>query len=217
MILEDQLRLKLLEVTNAEDYRLMLRNEEDALYPPWFFTYVDKEVTAFAWPQTRGNMEYLWQIGMRHIVTLCPEKIPNINESKFNWTYIPIEECNAPDIEQIFKFIRTIQMCRKHKLPVGVHDRMGLGRTGVMIAIYLMYFYGMTADQAIKNLRYNRPGSLDTPIQEECVKNYRINAEHANNMRLKKITRKNRYFLSFLEGEDKKGTWGLPKKEYVSK
>ncbi|XP_057655787.1 uncharacterized protein LOC130893553 isoform X3 [Diorhabda carinulata] len=116
MILEDQLRLKLLEVTNAEDYRLMLRNEEDALYPPWFFTYVDKEVTAFAWPQTRGNMEYLWQIGMRHIVTLCPEKIPNINESKFNWTYIPIEECNAPDIEQIFKFIRTIQMCRKHKL-----------------------------------------------------------------------------------------------------
>ncbi|XP_028133834.2 dual specificity protein phosphatase 23-like [Diabrotica virgifera virgifera] len=215
MILEDQLRLKLLEVTNAEDYRLMLRDEEDALYPPWFFTWVDKKLTAFAWPQTRGNLEYLWQIGMRHIITLCPEKIPNIDESKFSWTYIPIEECTAPSIDQIFKFIRTVQMCRKHELPVGIHDRMGLGRSGVMVSIYLMYFHRMTADQAIKNLRYHRPGSLDSAVQEECVLNYRPNAKEANDNRLKRMMKNSNHFLSILQGEDRQGIWGLPKAEYA--
>lgn len=217
MILEDQLHLKLIEVNNAEDYRLMLRNEEDALYPPWFFTWVEKnQLSAFAWPQTRGNLEYLWQIGIKHLVTLCPEKIPNIDESKFSWTYIPIEECHAPAIDQIFKFIRTIQWCRKYNLPVGVHDRMGLGRSGVMVAIYLMYFHGMTAERAIFNLRYHRPGSLDSVCQEECVLNYRPAAKIANEERLKKITKRSEHFLNFLKGDEKEGVWGLPKKEYVA-
>lgn len=44
--------------------RLMLENEKEALYPPWFFTWIeDGKFAAFAWPQTPGNFEYLWQDG----------------------------------------------------------------------------------------------------------------------------------------------------------
>ncbi|KAG5870422.1 hypothetical protein JTB14_024067 [Gonioctena quinquepunctata] len=193
----------------------MLLNEEDALYPPWFFTWVEKNVTAFAWPQTRGNMEYLWQIGIRHIITLCPEKIPEIEESKFSWTYIPIEECQAPSIEDIFKFIRTVQWCRKRNLPIGIHCRMGLGRTGVMVAIYLMYFHGMNAEQALKNLRYHRPGSVDSKVQEECVLNYRPAAKIANERRIEKIMKNSNHFLSFLRNNERQGVWGLPRTEFI--
>ncbi|XP_074033006.1 dual specificity protein phosphatase 23 [Leptinotarsa decemlineata] len=215
MTLDKEMKLKLIEVKNETEYRLMLLNEEDALYPPWFFTWIDESLTAFAWPQTKGNMEYLWLIGIRHIITLCPEKIPDIAESKFSWTYIPIEECHAPSIEDIFKFIRTVQWCKKLNLPIGVHCRLGLGRTGVMVAIYLIYFHGMTADQALKNLRYLRPGSVDSPVQEECVLNYRPAARIENEKRLKKITKKSNHFLSFLRNDEKSGVWGLPRVEYV--
>lgn len=43
----------------------MLENDPDALYPPWFFTWVENQkLSAFAWPQTRGNLDYLWQDGL---------------------------------------------------------------------------------------------------------------------------------------------------------
>lgn len=51
--------------------------------------------------------------GIRHIVTLCPEKVPPLANSKFEWTFIPVPECHAPSIQDIFKFIRVVQYCRK--------------------------------------------------------------------------------------------------------
>lgn len=91
---------------------------------------------------------------------------------------------------------------------------MGLGRTGVMVAVYLMYFHGMEADQALKNLRYLRPGSIDSQVQEECVLNYRPNAKIANEKRIKKITKTSDHFLNILRSQTngRKGTWGLPRR-----
>lgn len=37
-----------------------------------------------------------------------------------------------------------------------VHCRMGWGRTGVVLAMYLMAFYGKTAKQAIQEVRSQR-------------------------------------------------------------
>ncbi|KAJ8979068.1 hypothetical protein NQ317_013384 [Molorchus minor] len=216
-----QLRLKTLEVKNEEEYRLMLASDEDALYAPWFFTWVeDNKLAAFAWPQTRGNLEFLWEeVAMyyfrykTHRYALSRKNTPLAN-SKFEWTFIPVKECESPTIEQIFKFIRVVQWCRKKNLPLGVHCRMGLGRTGVLVAVYLMYFHGMAADQALKNLRYLRPGSVDSPAQVECIRNYRPSAKMANDKRISKITFQGSHFLDILKGDvavTKEGVWGLPR------
>lgn len=89
---------------------------------------------------------------------------------------------------------------------------MGLGRTGVMVAVYLMYFHGMEADQALKNLRYIRPGSVDSPAQEDCVLSYKISAKFANEARIRRITRRPDHFLDILRGTTRDGVWGLPRK-----
>lgn len=46
---------------------------------------------------------------------------------------------------------------------------MGRGRTGVMAACYLVYFYGQSPDRAILNIRLMRPGSVETYEQEKAV------------------------------------------------
>ncbi|VEN50176.1 unnamed protein product [Callosobruchus maculatus] len=212
MVLRDELRLKLLEVKNEEEYRLVLSSDPTIPYAPWFYTWIEAgELAAFAWPQTTGNLTYLWNDGIRHIITLSAEKIPDLKDTAFEWTYIPVPECHAPTIEDIFKFIRTIQWCKKRGLPVGVHCRMGLGRTGVMVAVYLMYFHGMSATQALRNLRYLRPGSVDSEEQERCILEYRPNANHANDQRIQKITRKGDHLLALLRGENRTGTLGPPR------
>ena len=48
---------------------------------------------------------------------------------------------------------------------VAVHCKAGLGRTGVLIGLYIMKHYGFTANEALGYLRIVRPGSIIGPQQ----------------------------------------------------
>lgn len=83
------------------------------IYPPWNFSWiVEKELAAMAWPQTIGNLDYLVQNGIKHLITLSPEKRPPIlHYPELDWTEIPIKEFDAPTVKDIIKFIDVCQRC----------------------------------------------------------------------------------------------------------
>ncbi|XP_035593845.1 protein tyrosine phosphatase domain-containing protein 1-like [Oncorhynchus keta] len=55
---------------------------------------------------------------------------------------------------------------------MSVHCHAGLGRTGVLLACYLVFATRMTADQAIVFVRSKRPNSIQTRGQLYCVREF---------------------------------------------
>ncbi|KAK7871029.1 hypothetical protein R5R35_014093 [Gryllus longicercus] len=147
---------------------------DEASYSPWNFSWVvEKKLAAMAWPQTPANLRFLLDQGIRHLITLSPEKRPPIHSfPDLGWTEISIKEFEAPSISQIKKFIDICQRCIIAEKPVGIHCRMGRGRTGVMAACYLVHFYNQSPERAMITIRMMRPGSVETYEQERAVIKY---------------------------------------------
>ncbi|GLV39855.1 cell division cycle 14 [Carabus blaptoides fortunei] len=147
-----------------------------ASYPPWNFSWVvESKLAALAWPQTSANVRFLHEQGIHYLITLSPEKRPPITDilfDKISWIEIGIEEFEAPSVKQIQQFIDVCEKANLEGESVGVHCRMGLGRTGVMAACYLVHFYGQSPERAIINVRLMRPGSVETQSQERAVMRY---------------------------------------------
>ncbi|XP_050517153.1 dual specificity protein phosphatase CDC14A-like isoform X1 [Diabrotica virgifera virgifera] len=72
------------------------------------------------------------------------------------------EDGGTPSESILQKFI---SICEDAKGAIAVHCKAGLGRTGLMIACYIMKHYKFTAEEAIAWIRICRPGSIIGPQQ----------------------------------------------------
>jgi len=138
---------------------------------PINFTWViPDELCGMGWPKSRDQVRFLVDQGIDHLVTLSPEKIPpHYAFPNLRHTLIPVEDFTGPTIPEIQKFIEITDDARKEGEAVGVHCAEGRGRTGVMCACYLIYYYDMEPWDAIRIMRRQRPGSVERKVQEDTV------------------------------------------------
>ena len=90
----------------------------------------------------------------------------------FQELYDPVPDFQAPTIEQVDRIVNFVeQQVETWERPTVVTCAAGIGRTGTILAAYLVNT-GYEAQEAIDYIRLLRPGSIQTPAQEEVVREY---------------------------------------------
>ena len=85
--------------------------------------------------------------------------------------HLPIEDMSAPSQEETARFVRFVEERTAEDIPVAVHCLAGRGRTGTMLACFLVR-RGRSAAEAIHEVRSLRPGSIETADQEAAIHTY---------------------------------------------
>lgn len=84
----------------------------------------------------------------------------------------PWPDMTAPNTDVVLRSVQVMDMHVRSSGRVLVHCHAGLGRTGLLIACYMIYAGKMSSDNAIKMVRMCRPGSVQTSSQEGFVRGF---------------------------------------------
>ncbi|KAK3516686.1 hypothetical protein QTP70_022189 [Hemibagrus guttatus] len=137
---------------------------------PTNFSWVEvKKVAGLAWPSSPVHYRFLLDNGIKHLVCLCESKPPAYESCPdLKLHHIPMVDFTPPSLSQIQRFISITEHANTGQA-VAVHCKHGLGRTGTMLACYLVKTRKISGAEAIKTIRSLRPGSIETHEQEKAV------------------------------------------------
>jgi atypical dual specificity phosphatase len=138
---------------------------------PHGFSWIEQPLlAAMGMPGTLEELQWLRQQGLEILISLTeePPRRQWINEAGLMLVHVPVTDMQPPTYEQLDLSIATISRAHEKQMGVGVHCGAGLGRTGVVLACYFVT-KDLNAKNAVARIRRMRPGSIETPDQEEAV------------------------------------------------
>lgn len=117
------------------------------------------------------DLKNLAQAGIKSIVCLLEDNsnIENYNKNGFKNLWLPVADDKAPTFEQVEKLVEFIDEQNKNNNPVAIHCQGGKGRTGTLIASYLIA-KGASFDEAMEKIEANQPNAIKKDFQINFLK-----------------------------------------------
>jgi len=142
--------------------------------PTNFSWVVEGKLAGSGLPVTEDEFEWLVDQGIKSVVTVREVALPSewFDGSDIEYLHLQVEDFGAPTIEELDHAVDFIDQEISSGRPVMVHCAAGKGRTGAVIAAYLVKKQSLTAERAIAKLRGIRPGSVQSVSQETVVSMY---------------------------------------------
>jgi atypical dual specificity phosphatase len=138
------------------------------------FTWiVPDRLLACRYPMDREALERLRALGVCGLVNLTELRHDQtiLAELEITETHLPVPDLTPPSPDDIRTAIAVIDAAHASGLTVAVHCAAGLGRTGTVMAAWLVT-QGLDADAAIARIRELRTGSIETDEQEDAVREF---------------------------------------------
>jgi len=117
------------------------------------------------------ELEAVKREGVEAIVSLASTPLNPEVIDRLGFAYLHSPLSTMPSIQQLIQIIQFIESQKSQSHPVLVHCGEGKGRTGTVLAAYLIY-HGMHADDAIRIVREKRSGSIQTVEQENLIREF---------------------------------------------
>lgn len=139
-----------------------------------FSWVVEGQIGGHAAPVSIGDLEFLRSRGIKALVRVAtPQEYPRVTPREAESLgledyYQPVRDFGRAEWHHIPRIVDFMRRCVSAGQPVGVSCLFGYGRTGTIIACYLVS-NGFSAAEAICEVRLKRPSSIELPDQEAAI------------------------------------------------
>ncbi|MGI0005152.1 MAG: dual specificity protein phosphatase family protein [Nitrososphaera sp.] len=140
--------------------------------PTNFGWVIEDKLAGSGLPVAKEEFDWLLEHGVKSIVTVRESALPPAWTDKIGYMHLQVDDYGAPELEEIDRAVDFIDGEINGGRPVMVHCAAGKGRTGVILASYLVKKEGLGARQSIDRIRSMRPGSIQSEAQEWAIEMY---------------------------------------------
>ena len=142
--------------------------------PDNFSWIIEEKLAGSAIPTSKEEIDWIKQEGVKSIVTIREEPLEDEWIKDVNYLHVHSNDMGIPEFNDLVFAVDFIHRKIEDNKPVMVHCLAGLGRTGTILACYLIKYEDMTADDAIEKVRRERHGSIQSFSQEEIIHKFQI-------------------------------------------
>ena len=137
---------------------------------PYKFSWlIESKLAGSSIPTSINEVQWVIDQGVKSIVTVKEEPLDDDWTKEVNYLHVHSNDMSVPEFDDLVRAIDFIHSRITNNEPVMVHCLAGLGRTGTLLACYLIKYQKISADDAIQKVRNERPGSIQSFPQEEII------------------------------------------------
>ena len=137
---------------------------------PYKFSWlIESKLAGSSIPTSINEVQWVIDQGVKSIVTIKEEPLDDDWTKDVSYLHVHSNDMSVPEFDDLVSAVDFIHSRITNNEPVMVHCLAGLGRTGTLLACYLIKYQKMLADDAIQKVREERPGSIQSFPQEEMI------------------------------------------------